>query len=215
MNALASSLGGSYVRYSDDILLILPVTEDKAREVMDDLPARIRQHGDELLIKPEKSSLIRYNRENNDQTCSLISGKGRNGLEYLGFRYDGRHVFLRDSTISNLYRKVASVARNHAGATIKRYPGKSYAELCSLFNFEQFTKRFGKVEGFEPTSTNRTWTFWTYVVRAAEEFGPQGKKITRQVARLRRHSRIRVDHEIERALLRKAKEDGVGAMDLA
>lgn len=214
MNALASSLGGTYIRYSDDILLVLPVTEEKAREVMDDLPGRIRHYGSRLLIKPEKSSLIRYSRDSDGQTCHLISGKGRNGLEYLGFRYDGRNVFLRDSTMSNLYRKVASVARNHAGATIKRYPGKTYAELCNLFNFEQFTKRFGKVEGFEPSSTNKTWTFWTYAVRATEEFGPQGKKIIAQVARLRHHSRIRVDQEIERALARKAKEEAAGDVNL-
>lgn len=83
-----------------------------------------------------------------------------------------------------------------------------------MFNFEQFSKRFGRVEGFEPASTARTWTFWTYVVRAAEEFGPLGKKITGQVARLRRHSRIRVEQEIERALLRKAKSDASGEVNL-
>lgn len=206
MNTLAMSLGGTYIRYSDDILLILPVNESKAREVMDSLPSRIRCYGNQLIIKPEKSSLIRYCRENDDQTFTLISGKGRNGLEYLGFRYDGRNVFLRDSTVSNLYRKVASVAQNHATATVKRYPGKTYTELCDLFNFELFTKRFGKVEDFEPNSGNKTWTFWTYVVRASEEFGPLGKKITTQVARLRRHSRIRVDQEIERALTRRSRE---------
>lgn len=206
MHELASSLGGSYVRYSDDILLILPVAEQVARQVMDEMPARIRKYGDQLIIKPEKSSLVRYVRDDDVQRCDLISGKGRNGLEYLGFRYDGRNVFLRDSTVSNLYRKVASVARNHAAATVKRYPSKSYSELCEMFNFEEFAKRFGKVEGFEQSSTNKTWTFWTYVVRAAEEFGPLGKKILGQVGRLRRHSRNRVDYEIEKALRREAKQ---------
>ncbi|MCF8882529.1 reverse transcriptase/maturase family protein [Erythrobacter sp. SN021] len=215
MNALATSLGGTYVRYSDDILLILPVDEAEARRVMDELPERIRKFGDELVIKPEKSSLVRYVQEDDGQRCELVAGKGKNGLEYLGFRYDGRNVFLRDATVSNLYRKVASVARNHSEATVRRYPGKSYAELCQMFNFEQFSKRFGRVEGFEPASTARTWTFWTYVMRAAEEFGPLGKKITGQVARLRRHSRIRVDQEIEKALQRKAKSEASGEVNLS
>lgn len=214
MNALAVSLGGSYVRYSDDILLILPVGEEEARRIMVEMPDRIRKYGEKLLIKPEKTSLVRYVREGDGQRCDLISGKGKNGLEYLGFRYDGRSVFLRDSTMSNLYRKVASVARSHAEATVKRYPGKSYSELCEMFNFEQFAKRFGRVEGFEPTSANKTWTFWTYVVRSAEEFGPLGKKITGQVAKLRRHSRIRVDQEIERVLQRKAKIEASGEVNL-
>lgn len=149
-----------------------------------------------------------------EQHCELIAGKGKNGLEYLGFRYDGQNVFLRDATVSNLYRKVTSVARNHAEATVRRYPGKSYAELCQIFNFEQFSKRFGKVEGFESASTTKSWTFWTYVARAAEEFGPLGKKITGQVAKLRRHSRIRVDHEIEKALRRREKQEASDEVSL-
>lgn len=214
MNALAVGLGGTYVRYSDDILLILPVTERVAQQVMDEMPSRIRKYGAQLVIKPEKSSMVRYVTEGDGQRCELISGKGKNGLEYLGFRYDGRNVFLRDSTISNLYRKVASVARNHAETTVKRYPGKCHSELCQMFNFQEFTKRFGRVEGFEPSSTNKTWTFWTYVVRATDEFGPLGNKIRGQVARLKRHSRHRVDYEIEKALQRKAKRDASGAISL-
>jgi hypothetical protein len=208
MNAFARGLGGSYVRYSDDILLVLPVPVDQATEIMESLPSRIPAHGDELLIKPEKSSLVRYTRESDGgQNCELIAGKGRNGLEYLGFRYDGRNVFLRDSTVSNLHRKVAAVARNQAEATIKRYPGKTYAELCEMFNFEDFAKRFGRVEGFEPTSTSKKWTFWTYVVRSVEEFGPVGRKIHGQVKRLRQRARQRVDEELARAINRKTKRD--------
>lgn len=208
MNALATGFGGSYVRYSDDILLILPIGVDQARAIMDTLPSRIRAYGDELLIKPDKSSLVRYTRTGGgEQTCELIAGRGRNGLEYLGFRYDGRSVFLRDSTMSNLHRKVAAVARNQAEATIKRYPGKTYTQLCDMFNFESFTKRFGRVEGFEPASTSKKWTFWTYVVRSVEEFGPAGQKIHGQVRRLRQRARHRVDEEIARAIARKTKRD--------
>lgn len=213
MNALASSFGGSYVRYSDDILLILPIAVNQAERVMADLPARIRAYGDELIIKPSKSSLVQYTQGVQNQSCKLIAGKGRNGLEYLGFRFDGRDVFLRDATMSNLYRKVANVARNQAEATVKRYVGKTHEELCEAFNFEQFSKRFGRVEGFEPNSSNKTWTFWTYVVRAADEFGPAGNKIMGQVRRLRRRSRVRVTEEIGRALQRRMKRD-IGEMDV-
>lgn len=214
INALAVSLGGSYVRYSDDILLVLPVAVEEAQQIMDELPDRIRKYGEKLIIKPEKSSMVSYTLDHDNQRRELIYGKGKNGLEYLGFRYDGRNVFLRDSTMSNLYRKVASIARNHAEATVKRYPGKSYSELCQLFNFEQFAKRFGRVEGFEPASTNKTWTFWTYAMRASEEFGPLGRRIPKQVSRLKQHSRIRVNQEIERALNRKAKREISGNISL-
>lgn len=215
INTLATSLGGSYVRYSDDILLLPPVPVQQAEEIMAGLPARIRAYGEKLLIKPSKSSLVRYTREEAGQHCQLIAGKGRNGLEYLGFRYDGRDIFLRDATMSNLYRKVASLARNQAEATVKRYPGRSLDELSDAFNFEQFSKRFGRVEGFEPASTNKRWTFWTYVVRAAEEFGPSGRKIMGQVRRLKRRSRARVRVELERAIERKIKRDASAEINLS
>ncbi len=35
----------------------------------------------------------------------------KNGFEYLGFRYDGRRVYVRDSTISRFYGKVAGAAK--------------------------------------------------------------------------------------------------------
>ena len=134
----------------------------------------------------------------------MLAGKqGKHGLEYLGFRYDGKSVYLRDTTLSNLYRKVAAAARSQAIATVKRYPNKSAAEMSELFNFEEFTKRFGRVEGFEPSLTNKKWTFWTYVTRATKEFGVAGKTINSQVRRLRKIARHRVDIEIEQALLRR------------
>ena len=116
--------------------------------------------------------------------------------------------------MSNLYRKVASLARNQAEATVKRYPGKTYDELCEAFNFEQFSKRFGRVERFEPNASNKKWTFWTYVVRAADEFGPFGKKIMAQVRSLKRRSRARVSPEIGKAIQRKMKRDSIGEVNL-
>mgnify|MGYP000583082548 CR=1 FL=1 len=207
LNELAVGLGGTYVRYSDDILLLLPVLAAEAQAVMESMPDRIKKYGDQLIIKPEKTSLIRYTAAGENQTFELVAGsQGKNGLEYLGFRYDGKNVYLRDATVSNLYRKVASAARSQANATVKRYPAKNYVQLCDMFDFENFTKRFGRVEGFELAVAHKHWTFWTYVTRAAEEFGAKGKTIIAQVKRLRKRSRHRVDAEIELALQRRAKK---------
>ncbi|NJM50254.1 MAG: hypothetical protein HC843_04675 [Sphingomonadales bacterium] len=52
------------------------------------------------------------------------------------------------------------------------------------------------------------------MVRSAEEFGPMGRKITAQVTRLKRHCRVRVNLEIEKALQRKAKRDAFGDISL-
>jgi len=208
MNKLAVGLGGSYFRYSDDILLILPVHAPEAVAIMESLPERIKKFGDQLLIKPEKSSLVQYKVQGDRQAAKLLAGKqGKNGLEYLGFRYDGKNVYLRDSTVSNLYRKVAYAARSYADATVRRYPGKDYAELCRTFNFEQFIKKFGRVENFEPKSAKSQWTFWTYVSRSTAVFGPQGKTITSQVRRLRKIAKHRIKSELAFALERRAKSE--------
>lgn len=160
----------------------------------------------ELMIKAEKSSLVQYKTLGDRQTADLIAGKqGKHGLEYLGFRYDGKSVYLRDSTVSGLYRKVAYAARGYADATVKRYPGKGYAELCALFNFEEFMKKFGRVENFEPSSAKSHWTFWTYVTRSTAVFGPRGKTISAQVRRLQKVVRHRVKTELPYALDRRAK----------
>lgn len=204
LHKLATGLGGTYIRYSDDILLVLPIPAADALALMDTMPARIKKYGDQLLIKPEKASLVEYKVGPERQTATLLAGKqGKHGLEYLGFRYDGKQVYLRDTTLSNLYRKVASTARNQAMATVKRYPNKTAADLRELFNFEEFTKRFGRVEGFEPSLTNKKWTFWTYVTRATGEFGVAGRTINAQVRRLRKRARHRVDIEIDQALQRR------------
>jgi hypothetical protein len=195
--------------YSDEILLILPVETGVALEIMNGLPARIRAYGEKLVIKPSKSSLIKYETkgENGEQSFTRIDGKGQNGLEYLGFRYDGRNVFLRDATIANLYRKVAKTANNQARAAVKRYAGKTYEELCEMFDFEQFSNRFGRAESFEQTTLYKQWTFWTYVKRSVEEFGPLGTKIHHQVSRLRRRSKKRVDATLMEIIQKQSREN--------
>ncbi len=207
MNNLATKLGGSYLRYSDDILFVLPVSVEQAKEIMDSLPEWIKQHGEKLEIKPSKSFLVRYTQQGDRQVAAnLDSRRKTNGLEYLGFRYDGKDVYLRDATVSNLYRKVAYAARSQARTIVKLHPGKGYNELCRLFNFEEFHKKFGRVEDFETKSSKKDWTFWTYARRASEEFGPLGLRIAKQISRIKKVSKHRVYTQIAFALERKEKE---------
>ncbi len=200
MNSLATQLGGTYIRYSDDILFVLPVSVNKAKQIMEEVPNLIRKHGEELVIKRSKSSLVQYSVSGTSQVCTLIDGKGKNGLEYLGFRYDGKNVYIRDATLANLSRKIASIARSQAKATVRRYPGKDYIELSKMFNFENFVKRFGRIEDYDPAASKKTWSFWTYVTRAVIEFGSRGNSIHRQIRGMKKQCRYRVDSEIAKAL---------------
>ena len=93
------ALGGTYFRYSDDILLICPGGEDVGKSLAAEMRETIKKFGSKLLIKEKKSSVFVFTSSSLVQTSALVQGtQGKNGLEYLGFKFDGKKVFIRDST---------------------------------------------------------------------------------------------------------------------
>lgn len=205
--AWVGQIGGAYFRYSDDILILVPGDETVGRDLMERTCALIGNFGPELKIKKEKSSLVVFQRQGDDQRFTLLEGnQGKNGLEYLGFRYDGKRVYLRDATLSNLLRKIARAAYGDAEACAKRYPDKDAIKLKKLFDYERLVKRFGRVEGFgKMQGDHRNWTFWTYVRRAASVFDTLGKPILRQLRSHRAFIRRRADGALERAVIRRER----------
>jgi hypothetical protein len=205
VNRLVADAGGAYFRYSDDILIAVPGDAAEGMKWLAEVQLLIHDHGKKLVIKEDKSAVYVFTRSGADQKFQHVSGKqGVNGLEYLGFRYDGRRVYLRDSTLSGLWRKVTFAARRDANIFARKHADKDAAELQAMFNYERLVKEFGKVEDFgEKQDDYRKWTFWTYSRRAAEIFGPLGKAILRQ---LRGHAalvRAKAVSEIGRAVERR------------
>ncbi|MGL3211490.1 reverse transcriptase domain-containing protein [Bradyrhizobium sp. BR 1433] len=197
-----SDLGGYYYRYSDDILIICPGDEATGAALAAEVREMIKHHGSKLLIKEKKSSVFEFKATASGQACRLTEGtQGENGLEYLGFKFDGKRIFIRDSTLSNLYRKVTRSARYAAIATTKRYPGKGIAFLEANFDYEQLIEKFGRVQDFGEFGDDfRNWTFWTYARRAAAIFGPRGSSIHRQLRKFRKNVRERAIEELKRAV---------------
>ena len=182
LKAYCDGRGGCYYRYSDDILMIIPGDAGEATAACDFASKEIRSHGPKMVIKNTKTRALVYARAGPDQTFTHIAGEqGKNGLEYLGFRYDGRWVHVRDATISRLYRKVASSVRAECATLIVRYPGKSASFLIGKFNFTQFYQRYGRVDDFSPEESYKNWTFWTYVRKAMTAFGNLGSPIPKQL----------------------------------
>ena len=208
MNAEARRLGGHYSRYSDDILIILPGAALDGQAAMQFAQQCIAKYGDEIKIKDEKSYIYEFFLEpdggQNFRRVLGNEGQGKNGLEYLGFRFDGKKVYIKDSTLSNLWRKVTRKAMKDAVVAAKRYPDKSSAEIRKLINFEKLVKEFGRVEDFEEKSDDvRSWTFWTYANRALEVFGDLGKPIAGQLRRHKAVIRHKVNHALDRAVTRR------------
>lgn len=103
------------------------------------------------------------------------SGGKRNGLNYLGFRFDGKRVYLRDTTVSNFRRKMARAVSAEAHGLVRRFPGKDLAYLKSQLNADMIIERFGRVREFGGEMDKYSWTFWTYVKRASKVFGDEAR----------------------------------------
>ena len=160
MNKFATSRGGKYMRYSDDILLIIPGGESEIAEAVSFATDEIRNYGNEVRIKESKTCAVQFERNGGALQFKHVMGpQGKNGFEYLGFRYDGRKVYVRDSTISRLYRKVAAAAKRDGSRHALRNPKDDTAELVRTFNFSAFSQRFARVKKGNLTSDYRSWTF--------------------------------------------------------
>jgi Reverse transcriptase (RNA-dependent DNA polymerase) len=208
MSTEARRLGGHYSRYSDDILIVLPGAALDGEAAMRFAQQCIAKYGDEIKIKDEKSYIYEFSpASGGDQNfCRVLGheGQGKNGLEYLGFRFDGKKVYIKDSTLSNLWRKVTRKSMKEAVVAAKRYPDKSSAEIRKLINYEKLVKEFGRVEDFEEKSDDvRSWTFWTYASRAQEVFGDIGKPIAGQLSKHKSIIRKKVNESLDRAVVRR------------
>lgn len=193
--------GGTFFRYSDDIIIIIPGGETEALNARDFAINEIRKHGSEIQIKQSKTSVLVYSPKGDRQSFVKIDGEqGANGLEYLGFRYDGRFAYLKDATLSRLYRKVTRSLRAEARALVRRYPGKDRAFLERQFDLSAFLQKFGRVENFDMTGNYEEWTFWTYAKRALDAFGQLGRPISKQLRNYGLIVRTRMKDEIAKAL---------------
>lgn len=198
MHQYATKRAGIYRRYSDDILLIVP-GDGRAGSAVRKLARRsIKLFGDKLEIKEKKAITVKFVRRGSVLTASWVHGGRRtNGLEYLGFRFDGTNVFLRDSTISNLNRKVTRAIHAVTHALVARYPGKDGAFILAQFDVDRFMRRYGRVEEFDENAAYNEWTFWSYASRSVEVMGEYSLPIYRQLRSLRKQIRLKASQAIK------------------
>lgn len=197
VQTFAKSLGGRYVRYSDDILLILPIARSQVPSVLDFVSSELSKHGPQLKIKDTKTCVVEFSRSITGQTFEHLLGVGgRNGFEYLGFRFDGRKVYLRESTIGGLYRKLSATAHAAAYRHVHKRPHLSARQCVDTFNFSIFSQKFIRVQKSSFSGDYSTWTFWTYMKRASDTFGIRGDRILRQAGNFDRIMRQRVTEAI-------------------
>jgi len=209
LNEYARARGGRYMRYSDDILLIVPGGAEEADEAEDFAICEIRKYGAALEIKLEikeaKTCIVGFQRTSRSLTFKHLRGpQGKNGFEYLGFRFDGRRVYVRDSTISRLYRKVALSAKGVARGFANAHPKLNASEILATFNYSDFSQRFSRVHPDELSPDDYgTWTFHSYLKRASETFGERGTPILPQARNFKAIMKERIAEAMVRAVVRR------------
>lgn len=207
LNAYAKARGGRYMRYSDDILLIVPGGDEEAVQAEAFAVDEIKKYGAAIQIKEAKTCIVRFYRTGDELMFEHVRGpQGKNGFEYLGFRFDGKLVYVRDSTISRLYRKVALSAKGVARGFANAHPDKNAAEILASFNYSNFSQRFSRVHPDELSPDDYgTWTFYSYLKRASETFGARGTPILPQARNFNKIMKERIATAMVRAVVRRDK----------
>jgi RNA-directed DNA polymerase len=120
MRRAIHGLGGSYRRYSDDILIIVPSVHRSAVPII--LKEALKLKTRRLRVNESKGDIIEF------IPGALAKGPGTKALQYLGFIFDGQRPLLRSSTLAKYYRRLyraASHARQQKKKAIaKKLPGR-------------------------------------------------------------------------------------------
>ena len=137
-----SAVGGFYQRYSDDLILICPLEAEKEihQAMLDSISGTCN-----LDIHPHKTKLYRYYRNSAHYKGGLIGKNDKVNpdyqLEYLGFEYTGKRVYVKTQGISKYYRSmIRSIKRG------KFYAGKKHHQGKGLFK-QKLIKRFTIIGG--------------------------------------------------------------------
>ncbi|MEM7469430.1 MAG: hypothetical protein AAF387_21470 [Pseudomonadota bacterium] len=196
--------GGRVWRYSDDIIIVLPGDEKVGLAAKEFAIREIVRYGPKLKIKDEKTAIGLFTSAiSGNLEYEWLDGKqGKNGLEYLGFRFDGKRVYLRDSTLTNFQRKITNYAKVEAYCYLKRFRGKTQDWMTKRFQkyMPEFENAFGRVTEFETKTSKKDWTFWTYVTRSVSTFEDFDCRIFAQVRGYRSKVRRVFESVLEKQL---------------
>lgn len=162
INKFITNNGGIYRRYSDDMVVVCPLTiKDKLAELV---YSEIENY--KLEIQPSKTQIFQFKREKNKLICGQeFSGKinWNKNFIYLGFEFDGEHVLLKSASLSGYYRKMKrSIRRTKHFSTLNYSPTKgilfkrrilkkfSYkgAKRTRKYRWNTTEKKFKKTESY-------------------------------------------------------------------
>lgn len=170
---------GTYMRYSDDFLIVLPThigNEKKTENNISDFISRLLSNDDGLFMEKNKNELYIYNASR--RSISDVNNIQREKkLTYLGFTFDGENISLKDATITRyygkLYRKIDNISKHkkknapkNAQWVLKK-SGSSVEKRIPLTSLYLRYSFFGA----KKTKENRFGNFITYAKKCEDIFG--------------------------------------------
>lgn len=162
INDLVISLGGMYMRYSDDFIVLLPdLSQSQAFDVLSYIRKKLNNTPG-LTLEPDKTQYFSYSAPvltNCGTAFHANADCQKRFINFLGFTFDGEKVSIRAKTTSKYYYRMYRKAKNiavHDGYTPdgKRISGKNL--------YKRYSSRgaYGK-----------PGNYFTYVNRAKSVFG--------------------------------------------
>lgn len=202
------NLGGYYRRYSDDIICIVPTSKaGGSLDIKDYLQDKIREFGSQLQIQDKKVVVGRFDTSSGRQKFTHVFPVGvkKNGLEYLGFEFDGMVVKIRNSTLSNAWRKLKRHAYGYSRRFIRQYRAKGDVWLRDNFPIKWLEKKLLMDASYSQDIGYESWTFVKYTKRAGQIFRDFDRTFASQTKRYRYLANKTIWSCFEKALKRHGK----------
>ena len=167
------SYGGMYMRYSDDFIIIIPdIVKLNASDVFKQIHIFLGM-APRLTLEPSKTQYFHYSAcelENCGKYFHSQADSSSKCINFLGFSFDGKKVFIRAKTISKYYYRMYRKAKNIVKAG-EHKPNGTHRSCENLY------RRYS-----ERGADGKPGNFLTYVSHAEKEYGID-EAITRDTKR--------------------------------
>ena len=162
INDTVTALGGIYMRYSDDFIIILPSNSKDDVETTFSHIQSILNSAPRLTLEPSKTQYFHYTNGvlvNCGKRFHEDANEHNSSINFLGFSFNGQNVTIRAKTISKYYYRMYRKARNIAKAG--GYTQKGNHVRCKNL-YRCYSER---------GANGKPGNFLTYVSRAEKEYG--------------------------------------------
>jgi len=206
MKVRCEKLAGQYYRYSDDLFFVIPGKLSDPSAWILETETALLQATRTLKLGHDKTAAYAVERlpSGEQRVTSLnCSCKTMPTIDYLGLSYDGISIYLRQSTLSRLERRIVDRVRRHVSARLRDYPNATQREILSRLHLQGIMREFGRIESSHRKNNGSSTrgpkrSFRCYAVRASEACGFKVSKILEQISHLNDFIRARAKREVRK-----------------